>query len=53
METNNLATITENPYKLALLSSRISEMKKADAIKEFHDIFGRMYFDSGQQIPDK
>jgi len=52
METNNLATITENPYRLALISKKIVEMSKGDAMKEFYDIFGKMYFDSGQQIPE-
>jgi hypothetical protein len=44
-------TKTENPYILALTSSRIMEMKKADAVKEMIDIVSKTYFEAGQQMP--
>lgn len=52
MEANNLATITGNPYRLALISKKIVDMPKVEVMKEFLNIFSKMYFDSGQQIPE-
>jgi len=43
----------ENPYKLALLSDRVSDMPKGKALAEIYDTFSNMYLDSGQAIPEK
>lgn len=50
METT-LAIKTDNPFVLALQSTKLSEMKKGDATKELIDILVKTYYDAGQVMP--
>jgi len=46
-----LAIKTDNPYKLALTSSKIIEMKKGESVKEMLDLLSKTYFEAGQVVP--
>lgn len=46
-----LATINQNPYKLALVSPKILEMKKGEATKELIDLLSKTYYEAGQVAP--
>jgi len=46
-----IKTETGNPYRLALASAKIMDLKKSESTKELIDLLSKTYYEAGQVVP--